>query len=518
MAPAYFLGIDVGTSSLKTGLWREDGQLAAHASQPYPTIRHAAEWAEQDPLDWWRALRDTVQRVLAASGVDASAIAGIGIDSTGWTFVPVDKAGEPLFAALTWQDRRATEQAAALRDHPQADWMVQLAANPLDEAYATAKIQWLRAHHPDIYRETDQFLISSGFLIRKLTDRNSCDYSQAYALHCFDVRRGVWNEQAADYLAIDLAKLPPLFASCAVVGEVTTTAAAELGLVAGIPVIAGGLDAAVGAFGNGVTRAGATADQGGTAFGLSIAVNQVIVEPRLIFSPHVVPGLYLLQGGTVGGGTFEWFRSQLGQPEQLAADLVGGDAYSIMTAEAERSPVGANGVLFLPYMSGERSPIWDSAARGVFLGLNYSTRRSDLIRALMEGCVFAVYHNMQVAREAGAEVQEWIGIGGAANSPSWCQLKADITGRPFTVNRRATGELGDNTLGLAVMSGYGSGHYSDLAATIEQFLPQRHTYQPDPERHAAYAELFSIFLQTYAGLRPAFAALAAFSKQHKDQP
>ena len=190
----------------------------------------------------------------------------------------------------------------------------------------------------------------------------------------------------------------------------------------------------MGAFGNGVARAGKTADQGGTAFGLSIAVDQVVVEPRLIFSPHVVPGLYLLQGGTVGGGTFEWFRSQLGQIEQAAADLMDSDAYSIMTAEAERSPVGANGVIFLPYMSGERSPIWNSEARGVFLGLSYGTKRSDVIRAVMEGCVFAVYHNLRVAQEAGAQIAELIGIGGAANSGSWCQLKADITNRPFSVN------------------------------------------------------------------------------------
>ena len=206
MQQAYFLGIDVGTSSLKTGLWREDGQLAARASQSYPTVRRAAEWAEQDPRDWWKALCDTVRQVVHSAGVSATEIAGIGVDSTGWTFVPVDKAGEPLFSALTWQDRRATAEAAALRAHPQADWLVQLSANSLDEAYATAKIQWLCTHHPDINAQVDQFLISSGFLIRKLTGLNSCDYSQAYAFHCFDVRNGCWDEKAADILGIDLAK------------------------------------------------------------------------------------------------------------------------------------------------------------------------------------------------------------------------------------------------------------------------------------------------------------------------
>ncbi|MBK8033067.1 MAG: carbohydrate kinase [Chloroflexi bacterium] len=513
----YFLGIDVGTSSLKTGLWREDGELAANASRPYPTVRLAPSWAEQDPLDWWRALTETVAQVLNKSGVRPAEIAGIGVDSMGWTFVPVDKAGEPLYSALTWQDRRAKEEAAALRAHPQADQLVHLNANPLDEAYSTAKVQWLKQYHPDIYAGADQLLIASSFLVRKLTDVNTCDYTQAYAFHCFDEWNLRWDEAAADLIGLDLAKLPPLYQSCAVVGEVTTRAAAELGLIAGIPVIAGGLDAAVGAFGNGVTRVGQTADQGGTAFGMSIAVDQVVVEPRLIFSPHVVPGLYLLQGGTVGGGTFEWFRAQLGQAEQLAAEITSENVFSIMTAEAERAPAGANGLIFLPYMSGERSPIWDSDARGVFIGLNFSTKRSDIIRALMEGCALAVYHNMQVAEESGAPVLEWIGIGGGANSPSWCQLKADITNRTFTVNRRANGEAGDNSLGVAVMAGYGVGHYGNLAQTIEQFLPRRQVYQPNPKNHAVYQELYPIYLNAYEPLKPTFTALAAFTQKAKEQ-
>ncbi len=508
----YFLGIDVGTSSLKTGLWRDDGELAANASQAYPTIRHAAAWSEQDPLDWWDALCATVRSVVKSAGIAPSQIAGIGIDSTGWTFVPVDKSGAPLFAAMTWQDRRATAEAAQLRAHPQADYVVNLSANPLDEAYTTPKANWLRAHHPDVYAQTDQFLFSSSFLIRMLTGQNSCDTTQAYGFHCFDVRQLRWDEQAADICGIEMEKLPPLYQSCAVVGEVTSSAAESVGLVAGIPVIAGGLDAAVGAFGNGVARVGTTADQGGTAFGLSIAVDQVIVEPRLIFSPHVVPGVYLLQGGTVGGGTFEWFRGQFGHGEQIAADLMKTDPFSIMTAEADRVPAGANGVIYLPYMSGERSPIWNSDARGVFIGLHYGTTRADMIRALMEGCVFAVYHNMLVALDSGAQIHEWIGIGGASNSASWCQLKANITNRPFTVNRRANGSPGDNTLGLAVMAGYGVGIYSDLADTIEQFLPVRRTYQPDAAAHDVYERLYPIFRSTYENLISTFAELSAFTR------
>jgi xylulokinase len=288
----YFLGIDVGTSSLKAGLWHVDGRLMARATQTYPTSRPAPTWAEQNPQDWWHALRDAVQHILQKSRVSPVDIAGIGIDSTGWTSVPVDKAGNPLYAAMLWQDRRAQHEAADLRAHPAAAQIVQLAANPIDEGYATAKALWLQTHCPEIYRQIDQFLIPSGFLVRRLTGRNSCDYTQAYAFHCFDVANARWDEDAANTLNLDLSTLPPLFASCDVVGAVTASAALEFGLAAGTPVIAGGMDAAVAALGSGVAHSGETADQGGTAFGMSIAVDQVIIEPRLIFSPHVIPGLY----------------------------------------------------------------------------------------------------------------------------------------------------------------------------------------------------------------------------------
>ncbi|MCB9458459.1 MAG: FGGY-family carbohydrate kinase [Anaerolineaceae bacterium] len=512
-----FLGIDVGTSSLKAGLRSEDGQLTVHASRPYPTQRQYPTWAEQNPMDWWQALIATVQEVLQTSGTQASDIAAIGIDSMGWTFVPVDKDGEPLYFAMTWQDRRATAEAAVLQALPEAERFIALNANPLDEAYSTAKVLWLKNHHPDVYAQTDQFLMCSSFLVRKLTGKNSCDYTHAYGYHCFDMTNLCWDEAAADSLGIDLAKLPPLYASCDVVGEVTSEAAAEVGLAAGIPVIAGGLDAAVGAFGSGVARKGTTADQGGTAFGLSIALDHVVVEPRLIFSPHVVPGLYLLQGGTVGGGTFDWFRRILGQSEQMAAELLNENVYSIMTSEAEQSVPGANGLIYLPYMSGERSPIWNSDARGVFFGMSYGTTRADIIRALMEGCVFAVYHNMQIALESGAQVAECIGIGGGANNAAWCQLKADITNRPFTVTRQANGKPGDNSLGLAVMAGWATGYYPDLADTIDEFLPNRHTYQPNPENHAIYQELFPIYLDLYERLKPSFTDLAAFTQKQKDR-
>lgn len=511
MTTRFFLGIDIGTTSLKAGLWREDGVQVAAGSYDYAVRRPHPTWADMNPRDWWDAVCAVTPALIGDSGVDPAAVAGVGVDGLGWSPVPVDDAGEPLYRSLIWLDRRAEPQAQALQQSPHADELVNLAANPLDAAYITPKLVWLREHEPEVYRQTAYWLSSSSYVVKQLTGVDSCDFTQAYGWHCFDIRNERWDEQAADWLGIDLAQLPPLHQSCAVVGTVTAHAAAATGLKAGTPVIAGALDAAAGAFSAGVARVGQTADQGGTAFGMSICTDRVVVEPRLIFSHHVVPGTYILQGGTVGGAMFPWFRDTFGQAERVAAEVVGGDAYSLMTAQAQGSVPGANGVVFLPYMSGERSPLWNSNARGVFFGLSYATTRADLIRAIMEGCVFAVHHNTHVAEETGVRVKEWIGIGGASNSAAWCQLKADVSGRPFTVARQANGEPGDYSLGLAVMCGFATGVYDDLAATMERFLPQRHQYTPAADRHARYSDLFGFYLHLSETLQPEFERLAALS-------
>jgi xylulokinase len=508
VATRYLIGIDIGTSSLKTGLWREDGVLVARAAYDYSVYRPSPIAAEMNALDWWAAACATVRAVLNESKIDPAAVAGVGVDGLGWSPVLVDEHDTPVFPSLIWLDRQSDAEARALQASPDAAYLVDLVANPLDPAYITSKLIWLRKREPDLYRRVRMIYTSSGFIVRKLTGVAVCDYTQAYGFHCFDIRRECWDERASDLLGIDLGLLPPLLPSNAVAGTVTSQAARATGLAVGTPVIAGALDAAVGAFGTGIVRAGQTADQGGTAFGMSICTDHVVVEPRLIFSHHVVPGLYLLQGGTVGGGMFNWYRDTLGQAEQVAAAALGSDAYALMNREAELSPPGARGLVFLPYMAGERSPLWNSNARGVFFGMSYASTRGDLLRAIMEGCAFAVYHNLVVAAEAGADFSELIGFGGAAGSALWCEIKADISGRTFSVLRRADGEQGDNTLGLAVMVGAAVGIYPDMGRAIENFLPLRTVYTPDPARHALYQDIFAVYLDLSERLTAPFEQLA----------
>jgi xylulokinase len=495
----YIVTIDQGTSSTKTALWDSGGGLVADATAAYELDRPKPLWAEIDAEQWWDALCTTVSAVLAKGGVNAREVGCVALDGIGWTLVPVDAAFRPLAPAMTWLDRRAEPEAARLRAAPSAEHLVDLAANPIDAAYITPKLAWLQAHRPDAFDRARWFLTASGFLTARLTGEATCDLTQAYGFHCFDIRGERWDAEAAAMLAIPHERLPRLRAAWEIAGEIGPHAAAATGLAPGTTVLVGALDAAVGALGGGVTRPGQTQDQGGQAGGMGLSVESVVVEPRLIFSHHVLPGQYLLQSGTVGGGALRWLRDVLCRADATFDEL---------TAEAATTPPGCGGLVFLPYLAGERTPLWSSTARGVFLGLSYSTRSPDLVRAVLEGCAFAVLDNLRVAESTGVHVTEWLGTGGAARSALWNQIKADVTGLPFVVARRADGGEGGHGLGLFALAAQATG-FGDAAATVERLLPSRTTFEPDSARHARYAELFEVYHEVSRGLLPAFDHLAA---------
>ncbi len=496
----YIVTIDQGTSSTKTALWNAEGGVVAEASAPYDLDRPSAIWAEIDPERWWDALCETVSAVLRQGGVAARDVAVVALDGIGWSLVPVDASFRALAPAMIWLDRRAEAEAAELRARPDADRLVQLTANPIDAAYITPKLLWLSRHRPDVFEGARWFLTASAFLTARLTGEATCDLTQAYGFHCFDMRHDRWDERAATSLGIPLDRLPPLRAIDEVAGVVTAAAASRTGLAEGTRVLVGGLDAAVGALGGGVTRPGQTQDQGGQAGGMGMSVTSVVVEPRLILSHHVLPGQYLLQSGTVGGGALGWFREILGRPEASFEDL---------SAEAATARPGSGGLLFLPYLAGERTPLWSSTARGVFFGLSYATTSAEMLRAVMEGCAFTVLDNLRIAEESGVHVTEWLGQGGAARSALWNQVKADVTGRPFVLARRADGGEGGHGLGLFALGAAAADLAGDAAATVERLLPRRTVFEPDPARHAHYRDLFEVWHGISRGLLPQFDRLAA---------
>ncbi len=508
MAKHLLLGIDIGTSGCKITAFNFQGDVVASQTETYATFYPAVNWVEHDPLHWWNAVCKGINGMIRSGKLHPREIAAIGVAGLSWSWVPMDEGGRPLRRVMIWLDRRAEGPVQWMKEQAGEERLFSLSGNPIDPAYGTPKILWLKEHEPEVYRKTHQFLQSNSYIVYKLTGAYTQEYSQAYAFHFFNMSQGRYDEQMAETLGINLEKFPPLSPCHAVVGTVTTAAAQETGLVPGTPVVAGGLDAACCTLGAGVIQPGQTQEQGGQAGGMSIVLDKPRMHPRLILGYHVVPGLWLLQGGTVGGsGTLRWFREELGAYEEQLGQERGISPFVVMSEEAARIRPGSDGLIFLPYMAGERSPIWDSNARGVFFGLSFNKTRAHMIRAMMEGVGYSLRHNLETALEAQAETEFLVSVGGAANSAVWTQLKADIIGKVIQVpfSDHAT------TLGAAILAGVGVGVYRDFASAVKETVRIQRIHEPNPINHQIYTRYYQLYLKLYQQLKGCFGDLAELS-------
>ncbi len=490
------LGIDIGTSSCKVAVFEPDGTVVTAKNAEYEVFRPHPGWAEQDPEDWVRGVYDCIRRIFAETDVKAEEIRSIGVDGQSWSAVAIDKDGRVLINTPIWMDMRAQDICDRLNKEVGEQAVFEVSGNPLKPSYTTPKIVWYRENHPDVYEKTDKILQCNSFLVYRLTGEVSQDVSMGYGLHCFDMRKAEWDLDMAKSLGIDESFLPPVFPCTAVVGKVNEEASRATGLAVGTPVVAGGLDAACGTLGAGVARAGETQEQGGQAGGMSICIDEYAADPRLILSYHVVPDMWLLQGGTTGGGgVMRWFEKNFADYERM--NTGGGSSLAQLNEIAEKVPAGSEGLVFLPYMSGERTPIWDPDAKGVFYGLDFSKTKGHFVRACMEGVAFALRHNLEVAEAAGAGVDELKAMGGSANSLLWTQIKADVTGKRIVVPASDTA----TTLGAAILAGTGAGIYSSCAEAVDRTVHTTRTHEPDPEKKEVYDKAYSIYRELYDQLK-----------------
>ncbi len=494
----YLLGIDIGTSACKVAIFTREGKTAASAAGAYRVFHPHPGWAEQDPREWWQAVCGAVRAALQKGAVAPEEIAGVGIDGQSWSAIPVDRKGEALANTPIWMDTRAQDICEELEEKIGADEIFGLAGNSLQPSYTTAKILWYRNHMPEIYANAYKILQSNSYIGMKLTGSFTQDISQGYGLHCFNIRTGQWDGGMCEKMGIPLELLPPIYPSHAVIGTVTRRAAAECGLAEGTPVAAGGLDAACGTLGAGVIRNGQTQEQGGQAGGMSICTDTCRADRRLILGYHVIPGKWLLQGGTTGGGgVMRWMEQEFGAYEREIGRQQGKSSLELLGELAANVSPGSDGVVFLPYMAGERSPIWDSKAKGVFYGLDFNKTKGHLIRAAMEGVAFALRHNLETARQAGAGAEVLRAMGGAANSHLWTQIKSDVTGKPIEVPSSDTA----TTLGAAILAGVGVGMYKSFEEAVLLTVKPKRFHFPNGENREIYDKNYEIYLELYDRLR-----------------
>lgn len=505
MGNGFLLGIDIGTSGCKITIFDFEGRVIRSITETYQTSYPYPGWVEQDANEWWGAVCRGIRQLIETAAINTKNITGIGVDGHGWTCLPIDKSGQPLRNAMIWLDRRSIKQAEYLKKEFGEIFLSRLNGNPVDPAYVLPKILWIREEEPEIFKKTHFFLQSNSFIGYKLTGNASQDYSQSYGYHCFDLKKGVWDSTVAEKLNFSLDLIPPLYHCHEKIGSITDKAAAETGLVSGIPVVAGGLDAACSTLGAGVINPGQTQEQGGQAGGMSILLDKPKMHPKLILGYHVLPDKWLLQGGTVGGGgTLKWFADQLGAFEQALAEKNEKSVFEIISDEVAQIGPGSDGLIFLPYMLGERSPIWNSNARGVFFGLSYHKTRAHLIRSIMEGVGFSLLHNLMTAAEVNARVDELNSVGGSSNSYVWTQIKADITGKVINV------PYSDHaaSLGAAILAGVGNGVYQDFNEAVVRTVRVQRRHIPNPETHRLYQKYYQLYLDLYENLKGCYEILA----------
>lgn len=496
------LGIDIGTTNVKAVLATPAGSIIAQAQTDYPTHHPKPGWAEQDPEDWWRGVVEVTRTVIAGAPAHPEQIAGIGVSGQGCAVALIDEAGGVIRPAIIWMDTRSEPQSQQLRACCQAEILQRNGKQPApynaDPVYL-----WLQQYEPASLTAARTSLTSTGYINFRLTGEAVENQSDASILFAFDLASGDWSEELIDTFGLPHKLYPPVKPSSEIIGRLTRAAAAELGLIPGVPVVAGGEDTSSAGLAIGVTEPGQALLSLGTAGTIYIVEDKPIVHSQLLSFLHVLPGQTLLGGSmaAVGAG-LNWIRKLFGTEFD----------YLQLSEMARQSAPGAGGVIFLPYLSGELQPINDGNARGVFFGLSMSTTPAHMVRAVMEGAAFAIAHNIDIASQAGSTLSELRAVGGPTQSELWCRIIANVTGYPLAV-------LADNAgapLGNALLAGAGIGLITDPAETARTAARITRQFEPNPKFRDRYVEMFPIYRQLYPQLKEQFAALAAIKDVHEE--
>jgi xylulokinase len=389
-----------------------------------------------------------------------------------------------------------------------ADQIYRVTGNRPDAFYVAARLLWLREHEPEILKQTWQFAQVNGYINYRLTGRLTLDPAHAVLLQMRDYHKEEWSATLCDACGVKPSQFPEVVPAHCPQGEVTVQAAELTGLRAGTPVMAGTVDSASAALEVGVVEPGIAAEMTGTSTVVIMPNDRGLTEPALIAMPHALPGIHLLLGAMVAsGGCLRWFRDQFGQPEMQAAAESKTDAFDLLTREAAKIEPGSGGLIFLPYMMGERSPLWHTNARGVFFGLTLATPKAALVRAILEGTAFALRHNMEVAMRVGAEVREVRSVGGCSRSDLWNQIKADVLGRPLLLPQVSVG----SPFGCAVLAGMGVGVFPDVRKSLLEMVQLTRRFEPNPANHERYSRSYQVYRDIYEHLKVDFDHLASIT-------
>ncbi|MDD5016501.1 MAG: xylulokinase [Eubacteriales bacterium] len=500
----YILAHDLGTSGDKATLYTMEGDLVKSVTYGYDTIYLNNNWAEQNPDDWWNAVCVTTRQLLKNADIDDIAVVSFSAQMMGC--LCVDKNGVPLRNSILYCDQRAIKEAASIIEYIDPYEFYKITGHRASSVYSIEKLMWVKNNQHDIFKNTYKMLNAKDYIVFKLTGEMVTDYSDASGTNAFDIVANDWSHKLLDIMQIDVDILPQVYPSTHVAGEVTKFAAEETGLKKGTLVVIGAGDGSAAGVGAGSIKP----DKNYVYVGSSAWVATTVKEPlydkkmRTMTWAHAVPGYYHPSGSMQAAGTsLNWAKNELYQYEAENAKKQGVDEYMIIDREIEKSPPGSNGVIFLPYLLGERSPHWNPNAKGTFLGLKVTNKKADMLRAVMEGVVFNLNIILDVFRQF-ITVEEMTILGGGAVSDVWRQIFADI----FGVSIKKPDYIAECTsMGAAVIGGVGIGAFKNFEA-IYKFIKLVDKNEPVLERNMIYKKNYDAFIEAYHSLVNVFELLS----------
>ncbi len=504
---SYLLAHDLGTSGNKATLFSEEGELVASETVSYPTNYFNRTWAEQNPEDWWRAVCDSTGRLLARAKVNPTDIAVVALSGQMMGCTCVDARGRALRPSILYCDQRSEAEASEILKKISMEDAYRIIGHRVAAVYSLEKLMWVKRHEPEVYKNTAFTLCAKDYVNFRLTGKFATDYSDASGTNAFDINTNRWSDTMIAAAGVERSMFPEAAESVTVLGEITSEAATASGLKAGTPVVIGGGDGSCAGVGVGCIKPGTAYNYLGSSSWVALTVTDPIVDPqmRTMNWAHVVPS-YLHPSGSVqtAGAAYHWLKEQICTAESRDANHDGKSVYEIMNAMVESSPPGANGVIFLPYLLGERSPRWNPDARGAFIGLSLTTQRADLVRSVMEGITYNLGIIVDIFRNH-VPMDTMTIIGGGAKSRTWLQMMADI----YDVTVQRPNYLEEATsMGAAIVGGVGVGLFPNFDV-IDRFIRVVETVTPDRENQAAYARVKPIFDKAYFALEETFADMAA---------
>lgn len=505
---AFLLGIDIGTSGTKTVLFDEAGNTLASALGEYPLYQPNIGWAEQDPEDWWKATFTTIKEVLSKSGVNPADVKGLGLSGQMHGAVLLDGNYDVLRKAIIWCDQRSSAECEQITSMIGKERLIEITANPALTGFTASKIMWVKNNEPGVFEKIKKILLPKDYIRFKLTGEFATEVSDASGMQLMDIAGRKWSKEVLDKLGISMDQLGTLYESQEVSGKVSREAAELTGLKAGTPVVGGGGDQAAGAVGNGIVRPGVISSTIGTSGVVFAYTEKVSIDPkgRVHTFCHAVPNTWHIMGVTQGAGlSLRWFRDNFCMEEKRVADLMGIDPYVLMDQEAEKVAAGCSGLVYLPYLMGERTPHLDPNAKGVFFGLSAKHEKQDMIRAVMEGVVYSLKDCLEIIKEMGVDITEVRASGGGGKSRLWRQMQADVFGTDITTINSSEGPA----LGVALLAGVGTGIYGSVAEACDATIKVKSLQKADMALNAKYSKFYAIYGQLYKSLKQDYADLAA---------